>query len=33
MCIEDDIVAKVKALVLQKSDEYLVNDPGKYDFW
>lgn len=30
---KDNIVAKVKDLILQKSNQYLENDPGKYDFW
>lgn len=30
---KDNIVAKVKDLILQKSDRYLGKDPGKYDFW
>lgn len=28
-----DVVEQIKTLIQQKSDEYLANDPGKYDFW
>lgn len=30
---KDNIVSKVKDLVLRESDKYLAEDPGKYDFW
>ncbi len=28
-----DIVKEIETLIRQKSDNYLKNDPGKYDFW